>query len=436
MNRNTALRLTRSSAPKVARQPRRWASYDRASLTHDALLEKVEAGLGEDGDGRPLKIDADAKTVSTAAGRLPISPLFDPAWMKARRRVQKAEPGPRLGRFRLKLANNPFARALVTPLRKCANTGATLPRYFLQDFELVKHPETGKGWWAPGPLSFDFMQPTKRPDEAQLDEARLDEARLDEAQAAEAPPAPEMTQAMAAVTAQAQAQEGASSETAGEKRPHRAPVTTYTLSKKAVVGAIGGPNRKFFAMMTGIRTGMAMGAETRDTVWRPDMGDILLRMMRREAVDALITRTTREHGPEERFVEACARWEDVAGVKLRGCVLWLPGAAGGGGGDGSRDAVAGSGSGSGRGYATLDVPGAKYGRKMPVYDLGWLLGEEETRRLREAAAVFRDNEILVMKQWPSISAMRLHLLLWRLQGYLVESPPRPRMGSKQGREGR
>lgn len=34
--------------------------------------------------------------------------------------------------------------------------------------------------------------------------------------------------------------------------------------------------------------------------------------------------------------------------------------------------------------------------------------------------MFRENEIVVLKQWKSLKMMKLHLLLWRLQGYLAE----------------
>ena len=107
MRRCTALRPSSFGASSL-HQAKRWHSYDKASLTKEALLQKVEAGLGRDADGKPLKIDAEAKTIATAAGDLPISPIFDPAWMQARRKTAKAAPGPPLGRFRRKLANNPF----------------------------------------------------------------------------------------------------------------------------------------------------------------------------------------------------------------------------------------------------------------------------------------------------------------------------------------
>ncbi|KAL7953097.1 Alpha/Beta hydrolase protein [Trichoderma compactum] len=368
MKRCTVLRPS-SFGALGPRQAQRWHSYDKASLTREALLRKVEAGLGRDTDGDSLKVDPEAKTISTAAGDLPISPIFDPAWMQARRRTAKAAPGPPLGRFRRKLANNPFAQALATPIRRCPSSATSLPRYFLQDFELIKHPTTGTPWWAPGPLSFEHVQPTKRLDEAQ---ASISSGNNVEASAAEL---------MSTPAARPNDDTGASEEHV--QRLRRAPITSYMLNRKLLVDMVGGPNKKYLAMLLAARSGMAIAPDSKTAVWREDMGDVLLQMMRQQATDALATRGNRLHKPKHKFIEPCANWQDVKGVGLRGSVLWLPE---------KKDAA--------DQYATLDIGEAQYGRKMVVHNLHWLLGERE--------------------QWPSMSVMKLHLLLWRLQGYLAE----------------
>jgi hypothetical protein len=166
---------------------------------------------------------------------------------------------------------------------------------------------------------------------------------------------------------------------------------------------VGGPNKKYLALLLAVRSGMAIAPDSKNGVWRDDMGDMLLRMMRKYATDALTTRGNRPYGPKHKFIEPCASWKDVERVRLRGCVLWIPE---------KMDATAQ--------HATLDIEGAQYGRKMVVHNLYWLLGEEEVQRLRDSAEVFRDGEIFVLKQWASTSMMRLHLLLWKLQGYLAE----------------
>ena len=71
---------------------------------------------GEDGVGR-LQIDARNKTISTAVGSLPISPVMDvdfhaarARWRGSKRRVERGEKVG--GRFRRVLARNPFGMAL------------------------------------------------------------------------------------------------------------------------------------------------------------------------------------------------------------------------------------------------------------------------------------------------------------------------------------
>lgn len=100
--------------PKLSRaigfstQASRWASYDKAALATEALKKHVESGLGTDKGRGNSVLDVEKKTLSTPVGDLPISPLFDPEWMKARRRQRKDNPGKPTGRFRKKLANNPY----------------------------------------------------------------------------------------------------------------------------------------------------------------------------------------------------------------------------------------------------------------------------------------------------------------------------------------
>ncbi|RFU81820.1 hypothetical protein TARUN_411 [Trichoderma arundinaceum] len=330
-------------------QAQRWHTYDKASLTKEALRQKVEAGLGSDADGESLKLDTEAKTISTAAGDLPISPIFDPAWMQARRKTAKAAPGPPLGRFRQKLANNPFARALATPIRRCPNSATSLPRYFLQDFELIKHPTTGTAWWAPGPLAFEHVLPTKRLDETQTDMNNRHDGE---------------TSALDPMSASAVNPEVTTTHSETDAaRPRRAPITSYTLNRKSLVDMVGGPNKRYLSLLLAVRSGMAVAPDSKNAIWREDMGDMLLRMMRKQAADALIVRGNRLREPQHKFIQPCASWEDVQGVRLRGCVLWLPEKKG-----------------AAEQYATLDVEGAQYGKKMVVHNLDWLLGEEESIR--------------------------------------------------------
>lgn len=168
----------------------------------------------------------------------------------------------------------------------------------------------------------------------------------------------------------------------------------------AVAKSKGKLNAAFLAQ----RSGMAVSPNIKNAVFRQDMGDVLLDMMRSKTVNALIKRTEESLSPADKFVVGCSTWHDIKAVKNRGCVLWLPK---------EED--------SGLQYPTWDVEGAKYGQKMPVHNLSLLLGDEQVTRLKESSPIFRDREILVLKYWKSESMVRLHLLLWRLQGYLSAS---------------
>ncbi|GAB0134691.1 hypothetical protein EsDP_00003052 [Epichloe bromicola] len=339
----------------------RCISYNRTALTRDALRTQVEAGLDDGQDGHKIRVDTEGKEIVTAAGNLPISPLFDVDWMKARRRQRKSDAGKPSGRFRRKLANNPYAQALATPIRRCPNTNTSLPRYFLQDFELVKHPSEDTLWWAPGPLAFEGLQP-ENPSSV------------------------------------------SSSRTSTGSPPRKtSPITVYTLSRKSVLDKIGGPNKKYAALLSAVRTGMAVGPSVRTAVWRHDMGDALLNMMRRHATDALIAKSTGEGHQTDPDIQP-SRWEEVGHVKLRGCALWLPG----------KDEPSTH-------IATMNVDNAKYGQTIAVHKLNWLLGEPEVQRLKSESRMFRDHNVLVLRQEKNTPTMRLHLLLWRLQGYLAQS---------------
>ncbi|KAG6010357.1 hypothetical protein E4U21_006921 [Claviceps maximensis] len=353
-------RLTlRFGCSGLGSQGRRCISYDKAALTKEVLQKQVEAGLDNGDDGEAIRLDHESKTISTAAGELPVSPLFDADWMKARRRQRKDDAGKPTGRFRKKLANNPYAQALATPLRRCPRTATTIPRYFLQDFELVKHPSTDTLWWAPGPLSLQDLQ------------IKSSSSTSSSSPSTDSPPR------------------------------NRSPITAYALSRKSVIDKLADSTKTHAPILSAIRSGMAVGPSVANPLWREDMGDIILKMMRRHVTDALITLSTHEEHETNKNLQPC-KWEEVGKVTLRGCVLWLHG----------EDKPTAQ-------VATMNIDGAKYGQTIAVHDLNWLLGEPEITRLRSESKLFRDHDVLVLRQEKNKSIMRLHLVLWRLQGYLV-----------------
>lgn len=380
MKRCTAATSRKLCAAGAQQAGRRWTSHSSASLTDEALLEKVSARLNDGKYGDKITVDAKKKTISTPTGELPMSPLFDPAWIRSRRREAKKEPRPSSGQFRKRLENSPFgtyscssssgppvtnraiANALATPLRYCPITMTRQPRYFLQEYDIVRHPETNEGWFAPTNAAFKHSQ-------------RNTEIKRAAAAGSPAPP-----------DSRAGADE------------HTPRVKCYTASQQSILDAVE-QKKGLRGTLLAMRRGMAMRAETNAPVWRSNMGGLVLQTIRKEIVDALVLRA----GVKDNFyVEPCDKWEDIRDVDRRGCILWFP-----------ADNETGA-----RQYATYDIPGAKYGSKMVVHNLPWMLGEEEVVRLRSESPMFKDNNLLVLKTWRSKTVKELHMLLWRLHGYL------------------
>ncbi|KAF5713990.1 hypothetical protein FMUND_7655 [Fusarium mundagurra] len=429
---------------------KRWVSYDKSELSKTALLNQIESELDRMASGKRARIHPEDKTVDTDAGKLPISPVMDYKFMQARRRTKKAMPTAISGQFRKKLSNNPYAEALMGPTRWCKNTNACLPRYFLQDFELVEHPdpEEKSHWWAPGPFSFLRVKPTREEREVEMEYDDLksiwkgiERVRRQiglvqneiEKMATEASStrgdilAEAKITSTQATTGNAGSEAEASTEADAEDVEtneglieRRARIVAYTIARKSLIDMIGGVSgrkgSRGYQKKMNSHQGMAyLPQDTERKVFRTDMGDVLLGMFRRLAVDTLITRSCREGlWAPHKFIRPVASWEEAKSIPGGGAILYIP-----------KEDMDDKNS-----YATLDVEDASYGSKMAVHDLRYLLGEEELERLREKSEVFRDHEILVLKNFRSGSMRALHLLLWRLQGYLATPQVEPIEGKQ------
>lgn len=249
----------------------------------------------------------------------------------------------------------------------------------------MKHPETEQNWWAPGPLAFEHLRPkTHVPGSTEAKAENLEGVQVAAEEEREGSSIKESAQEKASISTEGEAKQASKLPERGNEhgntdaaksdawRPSRAPVTSYALCRKSLVDSLD--NRRYNVHLLATRTGQAV--PTRMPVWRQGTGDVLLQMFRARATDQLIERGNRIENDPHKFVEACASWDAVKDVKLRGCVLWLP-----------RE------QGSETQYATLDVDGPAYGRKMAVHNLRWLLGEEEVRRLRRRRLCFERTRL-------------------------------------------
>ncbi|KAK2059698.1 hypothetical protein LY76DRAFT_14610 [Colletotrichum caudatum] len=341
-----------------------------SSRRHE-FARKTENGLR--GYDRELKVDSANKTIGTSVGDLPISPVMDPRWMEARTRYRTPKPKrPKdvlpAGRFRKKLEANPYALALTTPIRFCKTSEVHLPKYFLQEFKPMENPETRGFWWTPGDL--DVMHAAKEWE-------RDDEPREDGA-----PPEPHNP-----------AETPVAQQKATEKLLRQSP-TFYVLARKPLLKSLSGSKK------------LTPHGER----WR----GLLSRQ------EGLLTHSIRKRQDHRSYLLRLGSWERAETIPQRGCLLWYhtengpqrQGAATGP--DGGEAAVAAPV--TLEPFSMYDVPKAKYERKLPVYDLRWLLGEDHLAKLREIS-MFRDSSLFLLRKQRSIP---LQLYLWKLQAYLVE----------------
>lgn len=68
-----------------------------------------------------MQIDPDSKTVTTAVGTLPLSPILDPSFHEARQRFTKPKQPPgksKTTKFQRLLARNPYGTSLSSTRRR------------------------------------------------------------------------------------------------------------------------------------------------------------------------------------------------------------------------------------------------------------------------------------------------------------------------------
>ncbi|KAL1800713.1 hypothetical protein ACET3X_001055 [Alternaria dauci] len=92
------------------------------------------------------------------AKELPLSPLLDPIVVDKRSRFEQTKERPKFAQFtpfQKKLWMNPFAHALASPVRHCRATVVVLPAAFLVSLHARPHPTTKDPWLLPVSLTTD-----------------------------------------------------------------------------------------------------------------------------------------------------------------------------------------------------------------------------------------------------------------------------------------
>ncbi|KUJ10985.1 uncharacterized protein LY89DRAFT_595519 [Mollisia scopiformis] len=296
-----------------------------------------------------------------------MDPTFQQA--KAKRRIPKQPPSGVLTPFQQDLAKNPYALALSTPMRRCRLTDVNVPKYFLQDYKILSHPITGVPYFLPASLS---RKHTKEKTEER----------------------PKMIEG----------------------------ITSYTLNYRKALSSMQNPTGGYFTSRSGsnkrahhrlvpqglrdVKPAMKMVMASR---WRPDMEDFVLELMRRRCVEHLVDLASLKRG----YLVGCADWEDAASKPSVAAFLWT-----GGIGDEPINPPTD--------FATLDLGmegGLKGGekkkrRKVPVYNLRNIIGEEKLIELRNVGSGIFGRDVVALKH--KKMTVELQMQLWKLQGYMAD----------------
>lgn len=362
------------------------------------------------------------------------------------------------------------ATALGTPVRMDTATNTLLPRFFLQDFYFVNHPETNAPWFAPTSLFEASDQPTKEHDiseqpteepnageqptekhgaseqptkehdasEQPTEEHNASEQRAEEHNANERPtkehnadeqptrnydsihetiaaPDGEADGAKpCAATAQARAREPS---TAPSRDPRPATAAAYAMCRRDLFAALAGGE----GVPTDLRqyrnrhVKMANFARQTRAVWRADMDELVWSLMRARALKSLQYLAMLCEDPLEPryYIVRCRaerlEEEDWDKHEFRGCVLWLGGSAGDPAGNAPPP----------KEFEVVTASGVRRNTALPVHDLNRLLGPEAVQTLRTESAIFKQGVFFMLAR---PRTKQLQMWLWKLQGYLAEYP--------------
>lgn len=392
-------------------------SVEPAALKSDEPDLEALFTFGENLSG----VDPHNKTIKTAAGSLPISPLLDPTWRKARKRIKKKPPPPfdRMPRFQRNMKRNAYgkrartfsmkcktlnfgrtAQLLAEPVRQCHVTRTRLPKPFLQSFGLVTHPETNDLWWIPAGL--EKVSKTSATDSFEKAEAQT--VNEDEAvSSSESKPTESDSQSQEGVTAPASCVDSAAERTSPAKQSGAFRAPAHVLARQDLLMEFLEKNSKYGDGQFKFTAVKSIGDKAGKATWRKDMHAVVREHLRRGIVDELINVSqTCETGERTYLIKVQTPQESLK-YQNRNCFLRL--------------------SGSYTPFDYMEVPDVP-GSARPVYHLPELLGQEQFKRLKQAAPLFADESLLqesasvmLLKGLPNVEVNKK---LWRLQGFLAD----------------
>ncbi|KAI1754654.1 hypothetical protein F4782DRAFT_493364 [Xylaria castorea] len=314
-------------------------------------------------------IDQENKTIATAFGHLPLSPVMDPSYWKAtmRHEVPKEKKGKAQNSVERQFRKNPYAQALATPVRRCPASQTRLPSFFLQDFNFIAHPETGQPWWVPRSLVYESDTPEIDPSVG------------------------------TSATVQAKA-----------AKPYGPSV--YVLARQDLLFALPkeGAGYKNFTKRLFASNSSRYSKLAAKIVWRKDMDSFVLNRMRHGIIQELLYLSRLCNEDYRHYVVKCHGWDDVQ-YKHQGSVMWF--------GDPAKPGDAAESGAQPGPFATYDITNDGVSISVAVHNIPMLLGTEEAANVKKETAVLADGSLFMLAGRRTAELQRR---LWKLQGYLAD----------------
>ncbi|KAI0376342.1 hypothetical protein F5Y04DRAFT_212426 [Hypomontagnella monticulosa] len=351
-------------------------------------------------------IDSESKTIETAVGDLPLSPVMDPTFWEARRQhqVPKAKPGKPQNSVERQLRANPFAKALATSVRMCTITRNRLPAFFLQDFNLVAHPETGDPWLIPNSILPDDPSTTKRAGaETPKSQNRIGSGDIEPG-----------VETVEVELNDIEVQDQSTTDTTATETSNPQGPGAYVLARQDLLSSIGVPKTSFAQAYKRIAERQERPSSvTNKVVWRKDMDNYILTQLRENVKEELLYLCRLCAEDARHYIVKCYGWDDVQ-FKHKGSVLWF--------GEPEESVSAGLPSNEPGPFAVFDfqqkdIQGQPIKTGVVVHNMPMLLGSELADSVKEEGAALRDGSIFMLAGRRTVN---LQMKLWKLQGYLAD----------------
>ena len=382
---------------------RRWLGLWFRVFSHHATgpdeqraPDSKEEGTASDSASRVTNRDDGAlrATLPRQPQPLPLSPIMDPKAIAARQRYRTHKAGPSKDPTPLqrKLSQSPYAQALATPMRTCAITTTRLPSFFLVNLQLLAHPETDEPWMLPKGLL--AQSKAGKVDKEPENVAGEPDQRIHHANP-ETPATPRQSEESTASLAETTESPGSTSTGPG----------MYMLARHSFIQSVTRRGRKQWGRLFRPALSEKTGIRAEHIVWRQDMDDFILDLLRRRVITELEILTS---GGSIYTRHCLHKLVEGKLPKQVGCVLWL-----------GRECDDTGGPIQAPPLGAIMPYNPDYARHVPAFNLPYLLGDKHLSRLPARLLEVADEGFVALASRRRVIAA--HLWLWKLQGHIARA---------------